>query len=87
MLHMICTRLHPCRLRAGVGGSLQCSEEIVKNIELHLSVQSFIIIISSSSSRSSITCCFGLVAYHPSNMLVYLRDGSAQTINVLPHVR
>ena len=34
-----------------------------------------------STSRSAVLFCFcWLVAYRPSNMRVYLRDGSAQTI-------
>ena len=37
---MICTWLHSDNLRVCVGDSLQNSEEIVKNLKLHLSMRS-----------------------------------------------
>ena len=39
MLHVLCTRLRPGHLSVHVGDSLRRSEEIVKNLELCLSVQ------------------------------------------------
>ena len=43
MLHVICTQLCPGHLRVCVGDSLRRSEEIVQNVELHLSVQSLLL--------------------------------------------
>ena len=36
MLHVICSRLHPGHLSVCVGDSSGRSEEIAKNLELHL---------------------------------------------------
>ena len=38
MSHVICTRLHLAHLSVGVGDSLPCSEEIIKNLELCFSM-------------------------------------------------
>ena len=38
VLHMICTQLHAGHLSVRVVDSLWCSDEVVKNLELHLSM-------------------------------------------------
>ena len=41
---MICTQLCPVLLRVRIGDSWRCSEEIVNNLDLRLSMQSLLII-------------------------------------------
>ena len=38
-MHTVCTRLHLGHMRVRVGDGLWCSEEIVKNVELHFSMR------------------------------------------------
>ena len=45
MLHVICTQLSPVHKSVCGGDSLRCSEEIVKNLELCLSVIMMIILL------------------------------------------
>ena len=42
---MICTQLRPGHLSVHVGDSLQCSEEIVKNLKLRLSMRSLLLLL------------------------------------------
>ena len=46
VLHVICTRLHPGHLTVCVGDSLWRSEEIVTNLELRLSVQLLLLLLT-----------------------------------------
>ena len=61
MLYVICTRLHPGHLSIPVGDGSRCSEEIVKNLKLRLSMQFLLLL---SVHQSNMYPCIGPDAAH-----------------------
>ena len=65
VLHMICTQLHSGHLNISGGDSSQCSEEIVKNLELHLLLRSLLSLLA--------LCC---IAWLPALLMLLVSTSS-----------